>query len=54
MLWYPSCFLRGFAIHGYPKVPPDPPSHGCVRMAMWIAPELYADAPFGSTIMIYL
>ena len=34
-------FLRGFAIHGYPSVPPYPASHGCVRVPMWIAQQLY-------------
>ncbi len=53
VLWYPSFFLRGFAIHGYPDVPAYPASHGCVRVPMWVAPTLYADAPFGSTIIVY-
>ena len=40
VLWYPSYFLRGFAIHGYPDVPSYPASHGCVRVPMWLAPRL--------------
>ena len=27
VLWYPTYFLRGFAIHGYPDVPTYPASH---------------------------
>jgi N-acetylmuramoyl-L-alanine amidase len=53
VLWYPSYFLRGFAIHGYPDVPPYPASHGCVRIPMWLAPSLYPQIPLGSSIYIY-
>ena len=53
MLWYPSYFLRGFAIHGYPEVPAYPASHGCVRIPMWLAPKLFEQIPMGSAIYIY-
>jgi hypothetical protein len=53
VLWYPMYFLRGFAIHGYPEVPAYPASHGCVRVPMWIAPELYASMRYGQTIYVY-
>jgi hypothetical protein len=53
VLWYPTYFLRGFAIHGYPDVPPWPASHGCVRVPMWIATRLYAMHPYGFPIYIY-
>jgi len=53
VLWYPLYFLRGFAVHGYPSVPPYPASHGCVRVPMWIAPVLYADHPTGTTVIVY-
>jgi L,D-transpeptidase catalytic domain/PKD domain/Putative peptidoglycan binding domain len=53
VLWYPMYFLRGFAIHGYPSVPAYPASHGCVRVPMWIAPELFAGHPHGATVTIY-
>ena len=48
-----SFFLRGFAIHGYPSVPFYPASHGCVRLPVWLAPRIYALAPYRSTIYIY-
>ncbi len=54
VLWYPSYFLRGFAIHGYPEVPPYPASHGCVRIPMWLAPVIYPQIPESSAIYIYL
>ena len=53
VLWYPSYFLRGFAIHGYPEVPAYPASHGCVRVPMWLATSLYAQIPYGSAIYVY-
>jgi hypothetical protein len=53
VLWYPMYFLRGFAIHGYPSVPAYPASHGCVRVPMWVAPRLYAQHPYGTTIYVY-
>jgi PKD repeat protein len=46
-------FLRGFAVHGYPSVPPYPASHGCVRTPIWIAPRIYAEHGYGTTIYIY-
>jgi hypothetical protein len=53
VLWYPLYFLRGFALHGYPSVPPYPASHGCVRMPMWFAPGLNARWPYGATVHIF-
>jgi N-acetylmuramoyl-L-alanine amidase len=54
VLWYPSYFLRGFAIHGYPYVPTYPASHGCIRIPMWLAPKIYPQIPIGSAIYIYV
>ena len=51
---YPSYFLRGFAVHGYPDVPPYPASHGCARIPMWIAQTVYDDIPDGSAVYVYL
>lgn len=53
VLYYPSYFLRGFAVHGYPDVPPYPASHGCARIPMWIAQTVYAMIPAGSTVYVY-
>jgi hypothetical protein len=53
VLWYPNYFLRGFAVHGYPEVPPYPASHGCVRIPMWLAPSLFTQIPLGSAIYVY-
>jgi hypothetical protein len=53
VLYYPSYFLRGFAVHGYPDVPAYPASHGCARIPMWLATTVYADMPPGSTVYVY-
>ena len=53
VLYYPSYFLRGFAVHGYPDVPPYPASHGCARIPLWIAQTVYGEMPDGSTVYVY-
>jgi N-acetylmuramoyl-L-alanine amidase len=53
VLYYPSYFLRGFAVHGYPDVPPYPASHGCSRIPMWVATTVYGLMPPGSTVYVY-
>lgn len=53
VLYYPSYFLRGFAVHGYPDVPPYPASHGCARIPMWVARTVYDDIPDGSLVYVY-
>jgi peptidoglycan hydrolase-like protein with peptidoglycan-binding domain len=53
VLWYPMYFLRGFAVHGYPEVPPYPASHGCVRVPMWFAQRLYASFRQGHAVHVY-
>jgi hypothetical protein len=53
VLWYPLYFKGGFAIHGYPSVPAYPASHGCVRIPMWIAPSLYGNHDFGTTVVVH-
>jgi hypothetical protein len=53
VLYYPSYFLRGFAVHGYPDVPPYPASHGCARIPMWIAQTVYEQIGYGSEVYVY-
>ena len=52
-LYDPLYFTGGYAIHGNPSVPPDPASHGCVRIPMWVAPHLYQTVPYGETVYVY-
>jgi hypothetical protein len=53
VLYYPSYWYRGFAVHGYPDVPPYPASHGCSRIPMWVATTVYGLMPDGSTVYVY-
>jgi lipoprotein-anchoring transpeptidase ErfK/SrfK len=52
-MYYSLFWLRGFAIHGYPSVPPWPASHGCVRIPMWQAPRLFSRWDVGTTVYVY-
>jgi lipoprotein-anchoring transpeptidase ErfK/SrfK len=53
VLYHPMYFLRGFAIHGYPEVPPWPASHGCVRVPLWLAAGLRERWGYGSVVRVY-
>jgi N-acetylmuramoyl-L-alanine amidase len=53
VLYHPMYFLRGFAIHGYPSVPPWPASHGCVRVPLWLAASLRERWGYGSTVRVF-
>ncbi len=53
LLYYPSYFSGGVAIHGNPSVPNQPESHGCVRIPMSAAIEIYKELPIGTIVLIY-
>ncbi len=53
LLYYPNYFYDGVAIHGNPAVPPNPASHGCIRIPMFAAIEFFDMAPLGMEIIIY-
>lgn len=53
VLYAPSYFVGGYAIHGSPSVPPYPASHGCVRVPMWVASRLYAAIPYGEPVYVH-
>lgn len=52
-LWNPLYFYRGYAIHGSTTVPPEPASHGCVRVPLWEAERLFASIPHGHVVYVY-
>lgn len=52
-LYDPLYFHRGYAIHGSTSVPPEPASHGCVRVALWEAARLFDAVPHGETVDVY-
>lgn len=53
LLYYPSYFYDGVAIHGNPSVPPKPASHGCVRVPMFAAEELFRFAVIDLPVYIH-
>jgi L,D-transpeptidase-like protein/putative peptidoglycan binding protein len=47
-------FIGGYAIHGYPSVPNYPASHGCIRVPIPNAREIYDWIPLGMRIFTYV
>ncbi len=54
-LWRPKFFDSGFAIHGDSYVPPNPVSHGCVRVSDEAIDWIWSDnlAPIGTSVWVY-
>lgn len=53
-LWRPKYFHEdGIAIHGYPRVPAYPASHGCVRVSMAAMDYLWSRMPVGTPLWVY-
>jgi len=53
MIFYPSYFNEGWAIHGSSSVPNYPASHGCVRIPNATAKELSDITPVGMVVLVY-
>lgn len=51
-IYSPMYFNRGVAIHGYPSVPVTPASHGCVRIPMYAASELFDQVSVGTPVHV--
>ena len=52
-LYRPWYFHDGFAVHGSPSVPPEPASHGCVRVPLWDADYLAQQLAVGMPLYIW-
>ncbi len=54
-LWRPKFFDAGFAIHGDTYVPPEPVSHGCVRVSNEAIDWIWSAnlAPTGTAVWVY-
>jgi len=46
-------FIRGYAIHGYASVPAYPASHGCLRVPIANAAQIYNWVDIGDPIFLY-
>ena len=55
VLYRPKYFRNGVAIHGYPVVPSEPASHGCVRVTNAVMDWLWSQnaVPIGTTVWVY-
>ena len=53
LLYYPSYFSNGLAIHGNPSVPSRPESHGCIRIPMSATREVSKLLPVGTIVLVY-
>lgn len=52
-MYYSSYISGGVAIHGSPKVPTEPASHGCIRVPMYSARQLSRLMPVGTIVLVY-
>ena len=48
-----SYFIRGYAIHGYASVPNYPASHGCLRVPIPNALQIFNAVSHGESIFVY-
>jgi lipoprotein-anchoring transpeptidase ErfK/SrfK len=53
LLYKPSYFYGGYAIHGSHSVPAYPASHGCVRVGVGTMDWLYPLLPIGTRVDVY-
>jgi peptidoglycan hydrolase-like protein with peptidoglycan-binding domain len=54
-LYRPKYFVGGVAVHGYSKVPPEPQSHGCVRVTNAVMDHIWDTnlMPKGMAVWVY-
>jgi hypothetical protein len=54
-LWRPKYFLRGWAVHGSPSIPPYPASHGCARVSNAAMDMIWARGlmEIGTTVTVH-
>jgi peptidoglycan hydrolase-like protein with peptidoglycan-binding domain len=54
-LYRPKYFVGGVAVHGYSKVPPEPQSHGCVRVTNAVMDHIWDTnlMPKGTAVWVY-
>jgi N-acetylmuramoyl-L-alanine amidase len=52
-MYYSNYISGGVAIHGYPSVPIQPDSHGCIRIPIFAAPEVSKLLPIGTIVLVY-
>lgn len=53
LLYNPLYVVGGVAIHGALHVPPQPASHGCIRIPFFAADKLFSVATLGTPVLIH-
>lgn len=53
VLWWPSYFVGGYAIHGSDSVPTYPASHGCVRIPRYVERDFFRREPIGRPVFVH-
>ena len=52
-VYYANYISGGIAIHGYPNVPAQPASHGCIRIPLFAAREVSKRLTLGTIVLVY-
>ena len=52
-MYYSNYISGGVAIHGYPSVPIQPASHGCIRIPIFAAREVSTLLKLGTIVLVY-
>ena len=52
-MYYSNYISGGVAIHGYPSVPIQPASHGCIRIPIFAAREVSKLLKLGTIVLVY-
>jgi peptidoglycan hydrolase-like protein with peptidoglycan-binding domain len=52
-MYYSNYISGGVAIHGWPTVPIQPESHGCIRIPIFAAREVSKLLPIGTIVLVY-
>ncbi|MDP4198607.1 MAG: L,D-transpeptidase family protein [Bacteroidota bacterium] len=53
LMFDPMYITGGIAVHGSKSVPAKPASHGCIRIPMFAADELFAATPIGTPAIVF-
>ena len=51
-LYYPMYVTGGIAVHGASSVPPVPASHGCIRIPLYAAREVFSMVSIGTPVIV--
>lgn len=53
LMFDPMYITGGIAVHGDASVPPKPASHGCIRIPMFAAGQMFEITPIGTPVIVF-